>query len=60
MFPESDCVLLPISSSSAEHIAEYTLTTFVKTLPKDHTLTRIEIGVDEGYGQGAWISKQLD
>jgi len=60
VFPESDCVLLPISSSSAEHIAEYVLTTFIETLPNDHTLTRIEIGVDEGYGQGAWISKILD
>jgi 6-pyruvoyltetrahydropterin/6-carboxytetrahydropterin synthase len=60
LFPESDCVLLPISSSSAEHIAEYVLKTFINTLPQNHNLSQIEIGVDEGYGQGAWISKKLD
>jgi 6-pyruvoyltetrahydropterin/6-carboxytetrahydropterin synthase len=59
VFPESDCVLLPISSSSAEHIAEYVLKNFIKKLGKTHMLKRVEIGIDEGYGQGAWISQKL-
>lgn len=58
-FPESDCVLLPISSSSAEHLAEFILHRFLSKLSSDLTLTRIEIGVDEGFGQGAWISKTI-
>jgi len=56
VFPKSDCILLPISSSSAEHLAEYVLKMFLNQLSKKAELTKIEIGVDEGYGQGAWIS----
>ncbi len=59
VFPVSDCVLLPISSSSAEHLAEYVLNSFLTELRLNHQLTMIEIGVDEGYGQGAWISKKI-
>jgi 6-pyruvoyltetrahydropterin/6-carboxytetrahydropterin synthase len=59
VFPESDCVLLPISSSSAEHLAEYVLQSFIKKLGKNHMLTKVEIGIDEGYGQGAWIAQKL-
>ena len=59
VFPESDCVLLPISSSSAEHLAEYVLLNFIKKLGKNHMLKKVEIGIDEGYGQGAWIAQEL-
>jgi len=59
VFPASDCVLLPISSSSAEHLAEYVLKRFLSELGSDHNLNQVEIGVDEGYGQGAWISKKM-
>jgi 6-pyruvoyltetrahydropterin/6-carboxytetrahydropterin synthase len=59
VFPKSDCVLVPISSSSAEHLAEYVLHSFIKKLGKNHMLTKVEIGIDEGYGQGAWISQKL-
>jgi len=59
VFPVSDCVLLPISSSSAEHLAEYVLNSFLTELGSNHQLTMIEIGIDEGYGQGAWITKKI-
>jgi len=59
VFPQSDCILLPLSSTSAEHLAEYVLNGFLSQLPDTHSLTHIEIGVDEGYGQGAWISKKI-
>lgn len=59
VFPKSDCVLLPISSSSAEHLAEFVLTRFIDALDDTQQLTEIEIGVDEGYGQGAWITKNI-
>jgi len=57
VFPMNDCVLLPISSTSAEKLAQYILKAFMEkiTLPK-HTES-IEIGVDEGFGQGARMSK---
>jgi hypothetical protein len=35
------------------------LNSFLSKLQDDHMLTKVEIGVDEGYGQGAWISKTL-
>lgn len=53
VFPEEDCIFLPIYSSSAENIAKYILKEFVKEI-KDENIKSIEIGVDEGYGQGAW------
>ena len=57
VFPVSDCVFLPIESTSAENLASYILESFVKkaSLPKE--IEEIEIGVDEGYGQGVRISK---
>lgn len=59
LFPKSDCILLPISSSSAEHLAEYVLKSFLSDLRNNHMLHTVEIGVDEGYGQGAWIAKTI-
>jgi 6-pyruvoyltetrahydropterin/6-carboxytetrahydropterin synthase len=57
--PLNDCVFLPISSTSAENLAEFILKQLIDkiTLPKN--ITSLEIGVDEGYGQGARISKNL-
>jgi 6-pyruvoyltetrahydropterin/6-carboxytetrahydropterin synthase len=57
VFPVSDCVFLPIESTSAENLASYVLEQFVKILPSIDQIQEIEIGVDEGFGQGARISK---
>jgi len=59
VFPESDCILLPIFSTSAEHLAEYILKSFISKIGKEHRLSSLEIGVDEGFGQGAWIKKEI-
>ncbi len=57
-FPKEDCVFLPIYSSSAENIASYILKKVVDALNVDaikkENIKTIRIGVDEGYGQGAW------
>ncbi|MBC7129067.1 MAG: 6-carboxytetrahydropterin synthase [Thermoplasmatales archaeon] len=53
VIPEEDCALLPIFSSSAENLATYILNEFLKLIDKKN-IRRIEVGVDEGYGQGAW------
>ena len=59
VFPANDCVLLPIISTSAENLASYILDKVLgnSSLPK--TINSIEIGVDEGFGQGAKTSKAL-
>ncbi len=57
--PISDCVFLPIKSTSAENIAGYILDKLLDKLPLSEHLESIEVGIDEGYGQGARISKDI-
>jgi 6-pyruvoyltetrahydropterin/6-carboxytetrahydropterin synthase len=57
--PRADVALLDIEASSAERLAEYfarSLATAVDFPPSVH---EIEVGVDEGPGQGAWASLRL-
>jgi len=55
VFPKSDCILLPIKSTSAETLSNYILKRVINNITPSKQLERIEIGVDEGYGQGAWM-----
>ncbi len=59
VFPISDCVFLPIESTSAENLSFYISNQVIKRLNLPKTITSVEIGVDEGYGQGAKICKNL-
>jgi 6-pyruvoyltetrahydropterin/6-carboxytetrahydropterin synthase len=59
LFPKSDCILLPVKSTSAENLADFILEEFIKKANISSNATQIEIGVDEGFGQGARISKKL-
>lgn len=59
VFPLSDCVFLPLSSTSAENLASYILNKFTNKISLQKQIESIEIGVDEGFGQGARISKKL-
>lgn len=56
-FPINDCVFLKIGSTSAENLASYILDRILKEITLPNNIDGIEIGVDEGYGQGARISK---
>jgi len=58
-FPKKDCILLPIESTSAENLASYILDEVVNKLKNTNNLESIEIGIDEGYGQGAKIKKNI-
>ena len=60
VFPMNDCVLLRISSTSAEKLAQYILEAFVEKIPLSKQIESIEIGVDEGFGQGARMSKTFE
>lgn len=59
VFPLIDCVFLPIDSTSAENLARYILDKILDEISLQKQVECIEIGVDEGYGQGAWVSKNL-
>lgn len=59
VFPFSDCVFLPIASTSAENITKFILDFVIKNLDIPSGIKYIEIGIDEGFGQGAKISKKI-
>ena len=59
VFPLNDCVFLPISSTSAENLAQYILDEVIKNVDLPDHIESIEIGVDEGFGQGARTLKKL-
>jgi len=59
VFPKEDCVILPINSSSAENLAEYVLQRVLNEI-STKGMKEIEIGVDEGFGQGARLRRKLE
>jgi 6-pyruvoyltetrahydropterin/6-carboxytetrahydropterin synthase len=60
VFPREDCAILPISSTTAENLAIYVLKELQKIIDIPSNVKKIEIGVDEGFGQGAWIEKVMN
>ena len=59
VFPEEDCLILPTDSSSAESLATYVMDRIMNEMRLPATVTRIEVGVDEGFGQGAWVEREM-
>ncbi len=59
VFPLCDCIFLPINSTSAENLSVYILERLIKGTSFPKNIESVEVGVDEGYGQGARISKKL-
>ncbi len=57
--PISDCILLDIEVASAETLAEFVLKRLMEKVRFPANVKTIEIGVDEGRGQGAWTSANL-
>lgn len=57
--PVSDCILLDIEVASAETLAEFVLRRLLEKVTFPKNVKMIEIGVDEGRGQGAWTSASL-
>ncbi|MBI2078660.1 MAG: 6-carboxytetrahydropterin synthase [Euryarchaeota archaeon] len=56
LFPRDDCALLPIRSATAENLCQYVLNELVKRAKLPPEISQIKLGVDEGYGQGAWCT----
>ena len=59
VLPKVDCVFLPIDSTSAENLTEYLLDRLLKEFKLHNKIYSIEIGIDEGYGQGARVEKKF-
>ncbi len=57
--PLCDCILLDIEVASAETLAEFVLKRLLQKVKFPKNVRRIEIGVDEGRGQGAWTGIDL-
>ncbi len=58
-FPESDCVMLDVRVTSAEELAEWVIRRLLERVTFPGNVRRVEIGVDEGRGQGVWTSRDL-
>jgi len=59
LFPKEDCAFLPVSSTSAESLAHYIANRLACKI-KEKNITEIEIGLDEGQGQGAWVKRRIE
>ena len=57
--PLDDCVLLPLDSTSAENLAGYLLKKVLEKVNFSKRIKSLEIGVDEGFGQGVRVIKKL-
>ena len=57
ILPREDCVLLPLKSITAENLAEYILKKFLDKIILPKNITKIDIGIDEGFGQVARAEK---
>jgi 6-pyruvoyltetrahydropterin/6-carboxytetrahydropterin synthase len=58
-FPREDCALLDLEVASAEGLAEFVLKRVLEKVRFPENVKRIEVGVDEGEGQGAWTGKDF-
>src|SRR6185503_11162589 len=56
-FPRQDCALLPIPSTTAEDLAKYVYREFMRRTKFTTDTAFVEVGVDEGYGKGAWYGE---
>lgn len=56
LFPREDCALIPTGSSTAEDLSKYVMSELRRRAKIPPHVRQIRIGVDEGYGQGAWSS----
>jgi 6-pyruvoyltetrahydropterin/6-carboxytetrahydropterin synthase len=57
-FPRQDCFLVPMPSTTAEDLAKYVYLEFMKRTKFTTDMAFVEVGVDEGYGKGAWYSDE--
>lgn len=56
MFPKEDCALVPVPTSTAEHLAAHFMRRLTEEIAFPDNVVEVRVGVDEGFGQGAWTA----
>jgi 6-pyruvoyltetrahydropterin/6-carboxytetrahydropterin synthase len=59
VFPSEDVKLLPIRSTTAERLAEWFADHLLERLELPSNVTHVDLGIEEGLGQGAWAHRDL-
>ena len=59
VFPLDDVVVMDIKLASAEELAKFILERLLSLIEIPENVKVIEIGVDEGKGQGAWVKREF-
>jgi 6-pyruvoyltetrahydropterin/6-carboxytetrahydropterin synthase len=61
LFPRQECMILPVSNCTAEHIAAYILARLVSALREGNVrnVSGIRVGVEESEGQWAFVEEEL-
>ena len=59
VFPREDVKFLPIRSATAERLAEWFADTLLDRLELPPTVVHVDLGIEEGKGQGAWAHRDL-
>lgn len=59
-FPRQDCAMLDIPSTTAEDLCKYVYREFMERTPFKTSTHYVEVGIDEGYGKGAWYSERSE
>lgn len=56
--PEEDVTLVDLPVATAENIAHYLADQLMKRVDLPDNVNWVRIGVDEGYGKGAWVTRE--
>lgn len=59
VLPEPDALLLPLEATTAEALAEYVADQLLAIVHFPPTAKRLDVGIDETYGKGAWATRML-
>jgi 6-pyruvoyltetrahydropterin/6-carboxytetrahydropterin synthase len=59
-FPNCDVKYLPIPTTTVEEMSKYLLCKLIDDFDFPSNIKKIELGVDEGVGQGAWASEIIN
>jgi 6-pyruvoyltetrahydropterin/6-carboxytetrahydropterin synthase len=58
-FPLTDVKFIPIPTTTVEEMSKHLLSRLLNDLTFPENIERVELGMDEGVGQGAWASVDI-
>lgn len=59
MFPLNDVRFLPIPTTTVEEMSKHLLIRLIDEVEIPCNIRKLELGMDEGIGQGAWASEEI-